>query len=79
MSLDKRDSVSEFMREAERLYEHQKQSLPKLMIKRVAKHFMLTSKKIQRANVQRLNSKLWDGHLKTTDLLIKKNRNNKKE
>lgn len=79
MSLDKRDSVSEFMCEAEALYEKQRQSLAKLMVQRVAKHFMLTSKKIQRTNVQRLNSKLWDGQLKSTDLLVQKNRNNKRE
>lgn len=79
MSLDKRDSVAEFMREVETLYEKQKQSLPKLMIQRVARHFMLTSKKIQRANVQRLNSKLWEGQLKSTDLLIQKKRNNKRD
>lgn len=79
MSLDKRDSVTEFIREVEALYEKQRQSLPKLMIRRVARHFMLTSKKIQRTNVQRLNSKLWDGQLKSSNLLIQKNRNNKKE
>lgn len=79
MSLDKRDSVNEFMREVENLFESQKQSLPKLMIRRVARHFMLTSKKIQRANTQRLNAKLWDGQLKPRDLLVQKKRNNKKE
>lgn len=70
MSLDKRDSVNEFMREVEDLYERQKQSLPKLMIKRVTRHFMLTSRKIQRANIQRLNAKLWNGQLKSRDLLV---------
>lgn len=79
MSLDKRDAVSEFMSEVETLFQNQRQSLPKLMIQRVARHFMLTSKKIQRANIQRLNSKLWDGQLKSTELLVQKNRNNKKE
>ncbi len=79
MSLDKRDSVNEFMKKIEGLYEKQKQSLPKLMIKRVARHFMLTSKKIQRANMQRLNSRLWDGQLKSIDLLVQKNRNTKKD
>ena len=79
MSLDKRDAVSEFMSEVETLFLNQRQSLPKLMIQRVARHFMLTSKKIQRANIQRLNSKLWDGQLKSTELLVQKNRNSKKE
>lgn len=79
MSLDKRDSVIEFMHEAETLHDKQKQSLSELMIKRVARHFMLTSKKIQRENIQRLNAKLWKGHLKSTDLIIQKNRNKKKE
>ncbi len=79
MSLDKRDAVNDFMQEVETLFEKQKQSLPKLMIQRVAKHFMLTSKKIQRANTQRLNSKLWDGQLRNKDLLVQKNRNSKKE
>lgn len=79
MSLDKRDSVVEFMREAETLHEKHKQSLEELMIKRVARHFMLTSKKIQRTNIQRLNAKLWKGHLKSKDLIVQKNRNKKKK
>lgn len=79
MSLDKRDAVSEFTKEAEELFDRQKQSLPKLMIQRAAKHFIVTSKKIQRQSIQRLNSKLWEGKLKGKDLLVQKNRNTKKE
>lgn len=78
MSLDKRDAVTDFMQEVEALYASQRQSLSKLMIQRVAKHFMLTSKKIQRSNIQRLNSKLWEGHMKSADILVQKSRNDKK-
>ena len=77
MSLDNRDAVTEFTSEVERLFMSQKQGLAKLMIKRIAKHYMLTSKKIQRGSIQRLNSKLWDGQLKQNELLIKKSRSNK--
>ena len=72
MSLDKRDAVDEFVKEAEIIYEGQKQTLPKLMTKRVARHFMLYSQNIRRENSQRLNAKLWDGKLETKPLLIQK-------
>lgn len=79
MGLDKRDHVVEFIKEAEELYATQKQQLPKLMIQRVARHFMINSKKIQHANIQRLNAKLWKGRLKQSTLLLNKKKNTKKE
>lgn len=79
MGLDKREQVLEFIKEAEELYAAQKQQLPKLMIQRVARHFMINSKKIQPANIQRLNAKLWDGRLKQSALLLSKKKNKKKE
>lgn len=79
MELDKRDNVTEFMREAEEVYLMQKHHLPKIMIQRVAKHFIINSKKIQRSNIQRLNAKLWDGKLNNSALLIGKKRNTNKE
>lgn len=79
MGLDKRDYVTEFIKEAEELYIMQKRQLPKLMIQRVARHFMIRSKKIQRENIQRLNAKLWKGKLNQSVLLLDKNRIEKKE
>lgn len=79
MGLDKRDSVEEFIKEAEDLYAEQKQQLPKLMVQRVARHFIITSKKIQRVDIQKLNAKLWDGKLNQSAVLIQKRRNEKKE
>ena len=79
MSLDSRDSVGEFIKTAENLYLGQKQSLTKLMVQRVAKHYMITSKKITWESVQRLNSKLWEGKLKNSELLVQKKRNSKKD
>lgn len=79
MGLDKREQVFEFIKEAEELYAAQKQQLPKLMIQRVARHFMISSKKIQPANIQRLNAKLWEGRLKQSALLLSKKKNKKKE
>lgn len=79
MGLDKRDHVAEFIKEAEELYGTQKQQLPKLMIQRVARHFMINSKKIQHTNIQRLNAKLWDGRLKQSTILLSKQKNTKKE
>ena len=79
MELDKKDNVTEFMREAEEVYLMQKHHLPKIMIQRVAKHFIINSKKIQRSNIQRLNAKLWDGKLNNSALLIGKKRNTNKE
>ena len=79
MGLDKREQVLEFIKEAEELYAAQKQQLPKLMIQRVARHFMISSKKIQPANIQRLNAKLWEGRLKQSALLLSKKKNKKKE
>lgn len=79
MGLDKRDAVSEFVKEAEEIFTLQKLQLPKLMVQRVTRHYMLTSKKIQRQNIQRLNSKLWDGKLNQSALLIGKDRNRRKE
>lgn len=79
MGLDKRDYVTEFVKEAGELYDIQKRQLPKLMIQRVARHFIINSKKIQRANIQRLNAKLWKGKLNQSTLLISKKRNTDKE
>lgn len=79
MSLDKRDSVQEFIKEAEEIFESQKQQLPQLLVKRVARHFILTSKKIKRGGIQRLNAKLWTGNLNQVALLIKKEKNMKEE
>lgn len=71
MELDKRDDVLEFIKEAENLYTTQKHQLPKLMIQRVARHFMINSKKIQYTHMQRLNAKLWDGRLNQSTLCEK--------
>ena len=79
MGLDKRDDVNEFLKEAESIYIEQKQQLPRLMIQRVARHFIIHSKKIQRADIQKLNAKLWKGKLNQSALLIQKTRQTKKE
>ena len=74
MGLDKRDAVNEFVKESEAIFASQKLQLPKLMVQRVTRHYMLTSK-----NIQRLNSKLWDEKLNQSALLISKDRNRRKE
>ena len=79
MGLDKRDHVLEFVKEIEELYSTQKNHLTKIMIQRVARHFIIKSKKIQRKNIQRLNAKLWDGKLNNSVLLLDKKRNTQKE
>lgn len=79
MGLDKRDDVNEFLKEAESIYTEQKQQLPRLMIQRVARHFIIHSKKIQRVDIQKLNAKLWEGKLNQPALLIRKKRQTKKE
>ena len=79
MGLDKRDHVLEFVKEIEELYSTQKNHLSKIMIQRVARHFIINSKKIQRNNIQRLNAKLWDGKLNNSVLLLDKKRNTQKE
>jgi len=79
MGLDKRDNVAEFVKEAEALFAGQKQQLPKLMVQRVARHFMINSKKIQHSDIQKLNAKLWDGRLKQSALLLNKKKNTLKE
>lgn len=79
MGLEHRGATVEFIKEIEILYENQKETLLRVMLQRVAKHFILTSKKIQRAQIQRLNSKLWDGQLNNAALLLAKDRNKKKE
>lgn len=79
MELDKRDEVTEFVREAEEVFENQKQQLPKLMIQRVVRHFMINSKKIQTSTIQHLNAKIWDGRLKQSVLLLDQKKNAKKE
>ena len=45
MGLDKRDAVNEFVKESEAIFASQKLQLPKLMVQRVTRHYMLTSKK----------------------------------
>lgn len=79
MGLDNRDAIGDFLKEVEILYESMKEQIPRLMLRRVARHFMLSSKKIQRKQIQRLNAKLWDGKMNNTALLIEKDRSKKKE
>lgn len=79
MGLDSRDNVKAFSSEAEELFSSSKQQLPKLMVQRVAKHYMISSKKIKWNDIQRLNSKLWDGKLNNVSLLLNKKRNESKE
>ena len=77
--LDVYNSLGITGKEAEEIFALQKLQLSQLMVQRVTRHFMLTSKKIQRQNIQRLNAKLWNGKLKQSALLISKDRNRRKE
>ena len=78
MGIEHRDAVSSFISEALRLFDD-KESQTKLMVQRVSRHYMVTSKKIQFREIQQMNSKLFSDQLKPTHLLIEKDKNKNKK
>ena len=75
----RRDLVNNFVSESIELYDDNNTELARLMILRVAKKFMVTSKRIQYQDIQKLNSKLFANKLKSVQLLLEQNRNKKKQ
>lgn len=78
MGIEHRDVVDNFISEATRLY-NDKEAQTKLMIQRVSRHYMVTSKRIQFGDIKKLNSKLFSDRLKTSSLLIEQSKNKNKK
>ena len=77
MGVEYRDAVNTFISEALRLYDDKEAQL-KLMVQRVSRHYMVTSKRIQFSDVQKLNARLFGDQLKTGILLLEQGKNKKK-
>lgn len=78
MGIEYRDAVAPFISEALRLFDD-KEAQTKLMIQRVSRHYMVTSKRIQFGEIQQLNSKLFSDQLKPAHLLIEQGKNKNKK
>lgn len=79
IGLARRDNVSAFSSEAERIFGEEKQPMTKTMVQRVARNFMVNSKRIKQPETQRLNSKLFDEQLHQDRILIEQQRNKGKK
>lgn len=78
MSIQNRDCVSVFMSESISLYEAKNEELTKHLLQRAVRKYMITSKKIQYPDIQKLNSKLFSNRLAFSQILLEKNKNKKK-
>ena len=79
MSVQHRDDVDKFISEAIRLYENEKEAQTKNMVQRVARNYMVTSKRIEFGEIQKINSKLFSNELKQVGILIEHGKNKKKK
>ena len=79
IGLARRDNVGGFSQEAERLFEKEKEQLTKTMIQRIAKDYMVKSKKMKQSETQSLNAKLFNDELKKDRLLLEQHRNKEKQ
>lgn len=75
IGLARRDNVSTFSSEAERIFGEEKQPMTKTMVQRIARNFMVNSKHIKQPDTQRLNAKLFNEKLQQDRLLIEQQRN----
>lgn len=78
MALGRRESVDSFIKESERLIDI-KDSLTKTMIRRVTRNFMVNSKKMKSADIDRLNTKILNQTKLQQRFIIERNRNKKKQ
>lgn len=78
MGIEYRDDVTRFISEAFRLFDD-KEAQTKLMVKRVSRYYMVTSKRIQFDEVQKMNSKLFGNQLRSSRLLIEQGKNKQKK
>ena len=78
MGIAKRDTVGAFSNEAISILED-KTPFTKMLVRRVARDYMVNSKKITSAETQRMNQKIFSGQIKQQSLLIQQAKNKKKE
>ena len=79
IGLARRDNVAQFTSEAEKLYEEEKHPMTKTMVQRVARYFMVNSRKIKKTDTQRLNAKLFNERLPQNRILVEQKRNKAKQ
>lgn len=78
MGIAQRDYVDAFSNEAIRLIE-EKTPLTRIMVQRVARDFLLNSKRISSSETQKINQKVFNNSMKHSVLLIEQNKNKNKE
>lgn len=78
MGIEHRDLTNMFIQEAIRLFD-EKEPQTKLLVQRVSRRFMVTSKKIQRGDIQKLNAHLFGNKIKTGSLLLEKIKNRNRD
>lgn len=77
MELSKRDAVDAFDKEVCQLYDDVKQNFTKVMIQRVTRNYIINSRRISNASIQRLNAKIFNNHLKNPTLLMERSKKKK--
>lgn len=75
IGLGKRNHTELFIKEAETLFKSIHSNFGKTMVKRVAHKYMVTARNIKHSDIQKLNSKLFNQQLKTSRLLVEKDKN----
>ena len=75
MGIGRIDKVEPFIKESLRMVEDEKELIAKEMIRRVAKHYMVVSKKISRDEIQKMNDKLFNRQLNTAKITFEHNKN----
>lgn len=79
MGLQYMDDVSGFINSAIALFQNERIWQNKMMIQRVSRKYMVTSRKIDFKNIQKLNSKLFENQLKHNNILFEQKHNKKKK
>lgn len=79
IGLSIRDSVDAFSSEAIRVFSDYKQPMTKNMVQRVAKRYMVNSRRIKSSDIQRLNAKIFNQQLPQDRILIEQHRNRGKK
>ena len=78
MSQERRNNKDDFVNEAIKIREDTKTQLIDLLICHVARHFLITTRKLDYKQIQKLNDKIFDGRLNKPGLLLMMHKNEKR-
>lgn len=75
LGLSRRDDVSRFMYEVEKIFSETRNALTKNLVQRITKNFIVNSRKIKQNEIDRLNSKIFDESLRSDKIVLEQGRN----